>query len=385
MRCCQLAPNLEHLTAPRLRLALLPRPRRLALQHCANRHITRPTPFGAPRAAAPPPLGNWKAVNAAAFVGDVLGQIAAQYKEDLAAGAERGPLAGLKQAVSEGPTSVLSGVSRALAGTAEELQGRASRLRAELVAETTVATAPPSPAAAPAQGGSGRSEAVWVGGEAGDAWGQQPRASAVVAGQEGSAPYFDVSAVAQEVDWQGGDASRSSVSAAPQPAALSREAVAASAEVVVSVTVSAAPGSAQGAASVAPSASSRSSVPAWSGAEWRERAQAARDDTEPLESAKGGALGARAGEDEDDSLDVEVTAVADEREAARVRQGQLLADRLVLWLERSTELAVDEATELLLPEALKEWRALKRFRRPLPPEFPAAMLAEFIGSAISRE
>jgi len=90
--------------------------------------------------------------------------------------------------------------------------------------------------------------------------------------------------------------------------------------------------------------------------------------------------------DEDIDIDVDVSAVAtDELGSRRARRGQLLGDRLALWLERALALLVDDLAALIVPEQLAGWRPLKGFRRQPPPEFPSTQLAELLTDVLDRD
>lgn len=271
-------------------------------------------------------------------MGSVLGELSKQYAQDLEAGRDRGPLGGLAQAAGEGPTRALGGVRAALAGglagAAGSVQGGARRLRAELERSD-----PPAAAAA-----------------------------------------VDLTAAVdvEAVDARPPDGGADEAARAPEPGESISAGETAAAEVmsaecppVVSVVVSAAPVEPLGAAAPRDAAP----APPADG-----RRAAALEGGGALELAGGGGGGV-----EDESLDVEATAVADGGGALRSRRGQLLADRLLLWAERCSALALEEGAALLLPETLRQWRALPRFRRPAPPEFPSAMLAEFLADLLARD
>jgi hypothetical protein len=83
--------------------------------------------------------------------------------------------------------------------------------------------------------------------------------------------------------------------------------------------------------------------------------------------------------------DIDVSAVADDAETSRARSGRLLADRLILWAERASAYAADGAGQIIAPDGLSEWRQLRHFRRPPPPEFPTTMLFEYLEALISRD
>jgi hypothetical protein len=149
--------------------------------------------------------------------------------------------------------------------------------------------------------------------------------------------------------------------------------------VTVTVTVTPPPGSAGAAPSVP---LSRATVEALFGG-----ATGARSATPPLRSAPWDDFDLDDDDDDDDALEldsVEVAAVADESDERRARRRALLVDRLLLWAERSAAYALDDAGLLLLPDGL-EWRRLGRFRRPLPAEFPSALVAEFLSDALDRD
>jgi hypothetical protein len=125
-------------------------------------------------------------------------------------------------------------------------------------------------------------------------------------------------------------------------------------------------------------------MPSLSRVTFQERQQ---DRQEQQEQQSRDAEGFEGAEDAGDvDIDIDVSAVAtDELGSRRARRGQLLADRLALWLERSLALLGDDLAALAVPEALAGWRPLKGFRRQPPPEFPSTEFAEFLTDALERD
>ncbi|KAJ1633846.1 hypothetical protein T492DRAFT_977500 [Pavlovales sp. CCMP2436] len=317
------------------------------------------------------------AVNAAAFVGDVVGQIATQYRDDIKAGAERGPLARLASVVTDAPTQLMGGMSRALRssfeGTAEGAQERASQLRAEGGRMLAGLGGPPGRA----EGGARRAEA----------------AAAVEVAVEMEAFVVDVRA--SVAGGATGFVGSAGAAAAPAKEGRGGGAAGARAEVEVEaeaevVTVQVTPVVGRGAPSGMPSFGlSRPFQPRGQQQQQQQQQRQQRQgagqgyDGEGFEGSEDGGMG---DVDEDIDIDVDVSAVAtDELGSRRARRGQLLGDRLALWLERALALLVDDLAALIVPEQLAGWRPLKGFRRQPPPEFPSTQLAELLTDVLDRD
>ena len=319
-------------------------------------------------------------MNAAGFVRDVLSEIAQQYKNDLAAGAERGPLAGVARAVTEAPTRALDTVSKAvregLSGTADGLQQRTARLRTEQQRLLDGGTRRAAVDERPDSGG-------WAAGSAAQpAGGTKPKRAARAAADL----VVDVTAVSARSADDAHDAQASTHEAALSAPSNNASALVAGAQVaqrdadaIVVVTATTLAPAEAGAATAAPGGWWRPTGDSLVGVGARQggAGETGVDAPSPSDGADG--------EADDEGFDVDVTAVADAGETRSARQAQLVADKLALWLERSVALTAEQAADLFVPEQLASWRTLKRFRRPPPPEFPGALVAELLSSLISRE